>query len=108
ANGIEGTRQQQTPPNAVEVARLLLERGSDPDALCDTYGGGPDQTTMCLLVSSVHPYNAGVQADLVQELVRGGADPNGVENDGAPLSTAVSFGYTAAADRVARRGARAA
>src|SRR5262249_22248040 len=105
-NGIEGTRQQQTPANAVDVAHLLLERGAEPDALCDTYGGGPDQTTMCLLVSSVHPYHAGVQADLVEELCLGGADPNGVEDDGGPVSTAVSFGYTGAVEALARCGAR--
>src|SRR4026209_1778942 len=32
ANGVEGYRQK-TPPNAVELAELLLERGAEVDAL---------------------------------------------------------------------------
>ncbi len=38
ANGIEVERQLQTPPNAVEIMRLLLEHGADPDAVCDVRG----------------------------------------------------------------------
>ena len=34
ANGVEGWRQR-TPPNAVEIARLLLDAGADPNALAD-------------------------------------------------------------------------
>jgi hypothetical protein len=106
ANGVEMNRQWQSPPNAVEVLRVLLHHGAAPDALCDTYGGGPAQTPLCLLVSSVHPADAGVQADLVTELCRGGANPNGVEDDGLPLWTAITFGYTEAAAALARGGAR--
>jgi len=40
ANGIEVERQLQSPANAVDVLRLLIERGADPDATCDSYGGG--------------------------------------------------------------------
>ena len=65
ANGIEVERQLQSPPNATQVMRLLLERGAEPDAACDLYGGGPSMTTMCLLVSSCVPAVAGVQAPLV-------------------------------------------
>src|SRR5687768_4838178 len=54
ANGVEDFRQK-TPANAVAVARLLLESGAEVDALAETYGGGPLQTTLNLLVSSVHP-----------------------------------------------------
>jgi hypothetical protein len=106
ANGIEAARQQQSPPNAVEVMRELLDRGAEPDATCETYGGGSAQTTLYLLVSSVHPYRAGVQAPLVDELCRGGARPNGLEDDGVPLWTAVAFGYTGAAEALVRCGAR--
>ena len=38
ANGVEDYRQK-TPPNAVDIARALLEAGADPDALADMYGG---------------------------------------------------------------------
>ena len=54
ANGVEDFRQL-SPPNAVEIACLLLDAGAEVDALADTYGGGTDQTTMNLLVSSAHP-----------------------------------------------------
>jgi hypothetical protein len=106
ANGIEVERQLQSPPDAPAIMRLLLERGAEPDALCDTYDGGHRQTTMCLLVSSCVPAAAGVQAPLVEELCRAGARADGLDDDGAPLWTAISFGYTEAAEALARCGAR--
>lgn len=106
ANGVENSRQWHSPPNAVQVLRVLLRHGAAPDALCDTYGGGSAQTPLCLLVSSVHPAEAGVQSDLVAQLCRGGANPNGVDDDGLPLWTAITFGYTDAAAALARAGAR--
>jgi hypothetical protein len=106
ANGIEVERQFRSPDNAVDVLRLLIERGADPDASWDSYGGGNGATTMCLLVSSAGPAAAGVQAALVEELCRSGARVNGVDDDGLPLWTAVSFGYTQAAEAIARCGAR--
>jgi hypothetical protein len=106
ANGIEVERQLRSPPNAVEVMGLLIEGGADPDATCDSYGGGNGATTMCLLVSSAPPYAAGVQPALVEELCRKGARVNGIDDDSLPLWTAVSFGYTEAAEGLARCGAR--
>jgi hypothetical protein len=106
ANGIEVERQLQSPPNAPEIMRLLLERGADPDALCDTYGGGRGQTTLFLLVSSCVPAVAGVQVSLVEELCRGGAAADGPDDDGRPLWTAIRFGYTQAAEALVRCGAR--
>ncbi len=103
ANGHEGWRQQ-TPPDAVEVARLLLDAGAGPDALAYMYGG--DATTMDMLVSSVHPHAAGVQVALVDVLVDHGANVNGVEDNGSPLMTAFRFHYPLAAEALARRGAR--
>jgi hypothetical protein len=104
ANGIEASRQWQCPVSAVEAAELLLDAGADPDATCDCYGGG--LTAMTLLVTSCHPAKAGVQADLVEVLCHRGAKPNGPADDGAPLWWALAFGYTAAADRLVRCGAR--
>ncbi len=103
ANGHEGWRQK-TPKNAVEVARLLLDAGAEPDALAHMYGG--DATTMDMLVSSVHPHAAGVQVALVDVLVDYGAAVNGVEDNGSPLMTAFRFHYPLAAEALARRGAR--
>jgi len=103
ANGHEGWRQK-TPPNAVDVARLLLDAGAEPDALAYMYGG--DATTMDMLVSSVHPHAAGVQVALVDILVDYGAAVNGVADNGSPLMTAFRFHYPLAAEALARRGAR--
>jgi ankyrin repeat protein len=106
ANGIEVERQLRSPPNAVDVLRLLIERGADPDATCDSYGGGNGTTTLGLLVSSAGPCVAGTQVDLVEALCRSGARVNGIDDDGIPLWTAVTFGYTDAAEALARCGAR--
>ncbi len=105
-NGVDLEREIPSTPNAVEVARLLLRRGAEPDALGDMYGGGPAQTTLCLVASSAPPAKAGVQAGLIEALCAAGANPNGVEDDGLPLWTAIRFGYTAAAEALARCGAR--
>jgi ankyrin repeat protein len=105
ANGVEDFRQK-TPPNAVEVAKRLIAAGADVNALADTYGGGVYQTTMNLLVSSMHPAQAGLQSALVEVLLDHGAAINGLEDDGSPLVTALSFGYRDASETLARRGAR--
>lgn len=104
ANGVEHTRQR-SPRNAPVVAKLLLDHGAEPDAQSDSYGGSCT-TTLELLVSSCHPAEAGVQAELVDVLCRGGANPNGLEDDGAPLWTAITWGYTQSAERLAAQGAR--
>lgn len=104
ANGVEN-ELQRTPPNAVEVCRLLLAAGAEADSPCETYGGGANQTTMNLLVSSVHPHRAGLQSALIEALLDGGAAVDGPLGDGAPLRTALQFGYPEAARTLARRGA---
>jgi hypothetical protein len=104
ANGIEASRQWQSPSNAVEIARILLEAEADVDATCDAYGGGC--TALILLVTSGHPAQAGVQADLVEVLCRAGASPDGLGDDGAPVWEAIKCGYTPAVDRLVRCGAR--
>ena len=103
ANGHEGFRQR-TPSNAVEIARFLLEAGSEVDALADMYGH--PCTTMQMLVSSAHPHEAGVQVPLVDTLLDFGAAINGVDDNGSPLMTALRFQYPKAAEALARRGAR--
>jgi hypothetical protein len=104
ANGVEASRQWQSPRNAVQVLRILLRHGADPDAVADAYGGG--LTPLCALASSAHPARAGVQGGLVEELCRGGANPNGLDEDGLPLWTAITYGYPAAVNALARCGAR--
>ena len=70
ANGVEGYRQK-TPPNIVEITKLLLDGGAEVDATCDVYGGGC--TTLGLAATSVHPEKAGVQEPLMQLLLDRGA-----------------------------------
>jgi hypothetical protein len=104
ANGIETSRQWQSPENAVEIARIVLDGGAEVDATCDAYGGS---TAMGLLVSSDHPAAAGVQVALVETLLDAGAAIEGVATDkGTPIATALAFGFPAAAEALARRGAR--
>jgi hypothetical protein len=104
ANGIESTRQWQSPKNAVEIARILIDAGSEVDASCDAYGGS---TAMGLLVSFSLTAEVGVQVALVETLLDAGAAIDGVAaNEGTPIETAVVFGYLDAADALARRGAR--
>ena len=104
ANGIE-TERQKTPPNAVAIARILLEAGAEPDALCATYGGGPAQTTLALLVSSQWPDQAGLHFFLVEILCQTGANPDGIDEDGVPLATAIAFGKQDAVDGLIKAGA---
>jgi len=94
ANGVEGWRQK-SPPNAGAVARLLLERGAEPDALALTYGGGPQATPLLLAVTSAHPNEAGVIGDIVNVLVEGGASVDGVERDHEPIHQANRAGLAA-------------
>jgi ankyrin repeat protein len=105
ANGVEGYRQK-CPPNAVEVATLLLEAGASPDALAGLYGG--ECTTMSLLVSSSPPADAGVQVPLVDALVDHGASVEALGSGDwtSPLLTALAFSFRDAAEALVRRGAR--
>ncbi len=103
ANGVEGGRQK-TPPNAVEVTKLLLDAGAQVDALADLYDG--KCTTMSLLVSSAHPAEAGLQAELAETLLDYGTELDGRGFSGqSALMTALTFGYLDTARALAKRGA---
>ena len=94
ANGVEGQRQK-TPPNAVEIMKLLLDAGAEADAVSDLYDS--NSTTMTMVVSSTHPAEAGLQAALAETLVDYGAKPD--------VLTALIFGYRDTAEALVRRGA---
>ncbi|WP_138476459.1 ankyrin repeat domain-containing protein [Dyadobacter bucti] len=103
ANGVENFRQH-SPGNAVDICKMLLKAGAEVDALAEVYNGNHG-STLDLLVSSVHPAKAGVQAALVEVLLDFGASVDGVWHDGSPLITALAFHYADAAETLARRGA---
>src|SRR5258708_11527446 len=90
ANGVEAYRQK-TPPNALEIARTLLQADAEPAALADMYGAGC--TTMSMLVSSSHPADAGLQVPLVELLLdfRPAIEGPAPTNWGTPLFTALTF-----------------
>jgi ankyrin repeat protein len=103
ANGVESYRQT-TPANAVDVAKVLLDAGAEPDALADMYDARC--TTMSMLVSSSPPAHAGLQIVLAETLLDHGAALEGPgTNWQSALMTALAFGFLPTAQALARRGA---
>ncbi len=107
ANGVEN-EHQIVPANAVEIAKTLFDSGADAvvDATADTYGGDGGSTPLVALVTSAHPHEAGVQPDLVRVFCDAGANPNGIDDDGLPIASALGFRYPAAAMAIYDCGAR--
>lgn len=65
SNGVEFWRQV-VPLNIVELLRLLLERGVDPDMPNNIYGSS--STLAGLIQTSAHPHKAGLTPDLINLL----------------------------------------
>lgn len=105
ANGVEDHRQM-VPPNAVEIAGLLIGRGGDINAQCGMGGGGPGSTALVGLVTSGHPREAGLMAPLVRAWAGGGGNLNGCGDDGLPMTYAFLFRNVEAAATLAECGAR--
>ncbi len=104
ANGVEGFRQR-TPANAVEIVVMLLEAGSEVDAPARMYGGS---TALGLVATSVHPWFAGVQLDLIRTLLDHGAAIDHPQGSGHGLSVTLGClanGRREAAEFLAARGA---
>lgn len=100
ANGIEDFRQR-TPPNIVEIARLLLDAGADVNAESDAYAG--HSMTLGLVATSVHPEVAGVQIALMELLLARGA---AIEREpGEAVSACLANGRPLAARFLAAHGA---
>ena len=100
ANGVENYRQK-TPKNAVKVAEILLKAGAEVDASAEMYGGG--DTTLGLVVTSVHPERAGVQIELIEALLEHGAV---IDGGGRPSNGCLHNDRPQAAEFLAARGAR--
>lgn len=103
ANGVEDDKQK-TPDNVVEIAKILLEAGANPNQVSNIYGGGNGSTAMVALVSSSHPAQAGKMGDLVRLFCQY-ANPDGVDNEQYPLATAISFRYSEAITALVESGA---
>jgi hypothetical protein len=103
ANGVENYRQK-TPPNAVEVAKMLLDAGAEVDAEADMYGGG--STALGLVASSTHPARAGLQSALIETLLDAGAAIDGPPGNWEPIMAAAIHAHSGAVETLARRGAR--
>lgn len=99
-----GTEVEVSPPNAGAIAQLLIDRGAEVDASCRMYGGGPDQTTLGLVVTSHFPEEAGTMRDLVTVLVRAGARTRGRDAKSGALEGAIAFGRASAVAALAECG----
>jgi ankyrin repeat protein len=105
ANGIEDFRQR-TPPNIVEITRVLLDAGADVNAESEAYGGG--STTLGLAATSIHPEQAGVQIALLELLMSYGAHvehPGLAGNKHSAVRGCLANGQGQAAEFFANRGA---
>lgn len=102
ANGVENYRQI-TPPNILDITRLLLERGSEVDAESNAYGGG--STTLGLAATSAHPRIAGVQLALLDVLIDGGAKIGSFDHNGGIVRSCLANGCPEAAVHLVNRGA---
>jgi ankyrin repeat protein len=98
ANGVEGYRQK-TPPNAVEIAELLLDAGADVNATAQVYGS--HATTLALAATSIHPEQAGLQRKLMGLLLARGASVN----DPTLVSSCLANGHLPAAEFLMHAGA---
>lgn len=101
ANGVEDERQK-TPPNILDITRLLLDSGADVNAESDAYAGR--STTLMLAATSCHPENAGLQLPLLQLLIDRGALIDGPDGTSVVLAC-LHNGRGAAARFLAGKGA---
>jgi ankyrin repeat protein len=103
ANGIEDFRQK-TPQNIVGITRVLLEAGAEVDATTQEYGSL--STALGLAATSYHPAKAGVQLELLDELLKAGANIDGAPGGWNSVVASLHNGRGDAAEFLANRGAR--
>jgi hypothetical protein len=105
ANGVEHYRQV-SPKNIVEIAEVLLGAGAEVDAGASVYRG--DCTTLGLVATSEPPARAGVQIDLIDLLLRHGAQmdrPGSAGNQHTLVWACLANGQGDAARYLADHGA---
>jgi ankyrin repeat protein len=100
ANGIEDFRQK-TPPNILDITRLLLDAGADVNAESEAYGGR--SMTLGLVATSVHPRDSGLQIPLLELLLERGATFE--LRPGDAVRSCLANGCEEAAEYLASRGA---
>jgi ankyrin repeat protein len=91
------------PPNIVEIARLLLDRGAEVDAVTEQGPSQPDDigwTTLGLAATSGNPH----AIPLVELMLERGADLDA--RNGGPLIGALYYDQLDAARHLVERGAR--
>lgn len=91
---------------AITTVKILLAAGAEVDAVADAYGGGNAQTPMNWLVSSDHPFQAGILDDLTKTLCQAGANLDGLDGDSSPVMTALGFGHPSTAGVLFDHGCR--
>ncbi|HEY7496923.1 MAG TPA: ankyrin repeat domain-containing protein [Vicinamibacterales bacterium] len=105
ANGVEGFRQK-TPKNAARIAQRLIDAGANVNAVGDMYRG---TTTIGLVATSVHPVTAGVQAEIIDVLMKAGASLDRAVasdyTDGLVVNACLANGRGEGAQIVAAHGA---
>jgi ankyrin repeat protein len=95
------------PADIVSLAELLLDRGSEVDAVTLQGPSQPDDigwTTLGLAATSAMAREVGCQAALMDLLLARGADPDA--RNGGCLMGALYYGESEAAELLAKRGAR--
>jgi hypothetical protein len=113
-----------TPPWSTTLPRTVSRQAGNgshratPSISCGSCCGAAATRTRCVRRTAdqprwvcwprrhIRPTPGCRPAGLVEELCRAGANPNGLDEDGTPLWTAITFGYPAAVDALARCGAR--
>lgn len=97
----------ELPGNVVDLARLLLRRGSEVDAVTLQGPGQPNDigwTTLGLVATSATARTAGSQRALMEVLLEAGADVDA--RNGGSLIGALYYGESQAARYLADQGAR--
>lgn len=102
ATGVEPYRQQSAP-NAIAIAQLLLKAGAEVDALANIRG---KSTTLGLVVTSEHPWQTGIRIHLLEMLLNYGASVDGIPGSWSPLQVALTKGQLEATKTLVQHGAR--